>query len=117
MQGCVAIQRSIFERYFYISLGFRFRHLTGVDISGEMIHFAKMHHEPYDDRLDFKQVDLMNLIQPAQVFPRRFDKIFSFYCLHWIKDHRYRAQTILFRLDNVSSIQLLAGNLWTSCTN
>ena len=66
----------------------RFGRITGVDISGEMIQYAKMCHQAYDERLNFKQVDLMNIIQPSQLFPHGFDKILSFYCLHWIKDHR-----------------------------
>jgi hypothetical protein len=31
----------------------------------------------------------MNTIDPTENFPHGFDKIFSFYCFHWIKDHKY----------------------------
>lgn len=66
----------------------KFATLTGVDISKEMISYAKKVHQVHDSRLLFQQIDLMNAIQPNQIFPRGFDKIFSFYCLHWIKDHK-----------------------------
>ena len=71
----------------------RFATLTGVDISKEMISYAKKVHQVHDSRLLFQQLDLMKAIQPSQIFPRGFDKIFSFYCLHWIKDHKSAIST------------------------
>ncbi len=52
-----------------------------------MVDHAKRHHEGGDARLNFQQADIMSAIDPTSLFPEGFDKIFSFYCLHWIKDH------------------------------
>lgn len=62
--------------------------LTGIDISKKMIDHARNHHQENDLRLGFQQVDIMKSIDAREVFPDGFDKIFSFYCLHWIKDHQ-----------------------------
>jgi 2-polyprenyl-3-methyl-5-hydroxy-6-metoxy-1,4-benzoquinol methylase len=62
--------------------------LTGIDISKKMIDHARNHHQEQDLRLEFQQVDIMQSIDAREVFPDGFDKIFSFYCLHWIKDHQ-----------------------------
>ncbi|KAI9555670.1 farnesoic acid O-methyltransferase [Daphnia sinensis] len=62
--------------------------LTGIDISKKMIDYARCHHQERDLRLGFQQVDIMKSIDARDVFPDGFDKIFSFYCLHWIKDHQ-----------------------------
>lgn len=53
-----------------------------------MIEYAKRHHESQDFPLQFQQCDIMKTINVRQIFPDGYDKIFSFYCLHWIKDHR-----------------------------
>lgn len=62
--------------------------LIGVDISKAMVDYARHHHQ-HDERLRFQQFDIMNTIDPTENFPHGFDKIFSFYCFHWIKDHKY----------------------------
>lgn len=73
-----------------VSFIFSCASMTGIDISKTMIEHAKIHHEDSDLRLGFKTVDIMKCINARDVFPDGFNKIFSFYCLHWIKDHKYR---------------------------
>jgi juvenile hormone acid methyltransferase len=62
--------------------------LVGADLSAEMIQYAsKTYTHP---KLRFTQFDLAkDLGKTSQLRPSGFDKIFSFYCLHWIPDQRY----------------------------
>ena len=62
--------------------------LVGADLSADMIQYAsKTYTHP---KLRFTQFDLAKDIgNTSQLRPSGFDKIFSFYCLHWIPDHRY----------------------------
>jgi len=62
--------------------------LVGADMSDNMIQYAR---EMYThSKLRFIQFDLTKDIEnTTQLRPSGFDKIFSFYCLHWIPDHRY----------------------------
>eukprot|EP00095_Tigriopus_kingsejongensis_P002146 snap_masked-scaffold583_size130250-processed-gene-0.6 protein:Tk02146 transcript:snap_masked-scaffold583_size130250-processed-gene-0.6-mRNA-1 annotation:"AGAP005256-PA" len=58
--------------------------IVGVDISNEMVNHAKTN---YGERnISFAQMDISQKI-PTMTMTRRFSKVFSFYCLHWIKDH------------------------------
>jgi juvenile hormone acid methyltransferase len=62
--------------------------LVGADLSAEMVQYAsKTYTHP---KLRFTQFDLAkDLGITSQMLPSGFDKIFSFYCLHWIPDQRY----------------------------
>jgi len=62
--------------------------LVGADKSADMIQYAT---ETYThSKLRFTQFDLAKDIgNTSQLQPLGFDKIFSFFCLHWILDHRY----------------------------
>jgi juvenile hormone acid methyltransferase len=62
--------------------------LVGADISPNMIQYAN---ETYThSKLKFIQFDLAKDIGiTTELRPSDFDKIFSFFCLHWISDHRY----------------------------
>jgi len=62
--------------------------LVGADISPNMIQYAS---ETYTHpKLKFTQFDLLEDIgKTSKLRPSDFDKIFSFYLLHWIPDHRY----------------------------
>jgi juvenile hormone acid methyltransferase len=62
--------------------------LVGADLSANMIQYAS---EKYThSKLRFTQFDLAKDIgNTSQLRPSGSDKIFSFYCLHWIHDHRY----------------------------
>lgn len=63
--------------------------LIGVDISKAMVDYARHHHQHGDGILRFQEFDIMNTIDPTEHFPHGFNKIFSFYCFHWIKDHKH----------------------------
>jgi trans-aconitate methyltransferase len=62
--------------------------LVGADLSAEMIQYAS---ETYTHpKLRFTQFDLAkDLGIASQLLLSDFDKIFSFFCLHWIPDDRY----------------------------
>jgi juvenile hormone acid methyltransferase len=62
--------------------------LVGADLSADMIQYAtKTYKNP---KLRFTQFDLTEEIgNTSQLQPSSFDKIFSFFCLHWITDQRY----------------------------
>jgi ubiquinone/menaquinone biosynthesis C-methylase UbiE len=62
--------------------------LGGADLSANMIQYAS---EKYThSKLRFTQFDLAKDIgNTSQLRPSSFDKIFSFFCLHHIPDHRY----------------------------
>jgi juvenile hormone acid methyltransferase len=62
--------------------------LLGADLSADMIQYAsKTYTHP---KLRFTQFDLTEDIgNTSQLQPSSFDKIFSFFCLHWIPDQRY----------------------------
>jgi len=61
--------------------------LVGADISAKMIQYAS---ETYTHpKLRFTQFDLAKDIEnTSQLRPSDYDKIFSFFCLHCIFDHR-----------------------------
>jgi juvenile hormone acid methyltransferase len=62
--------------------------LVGADLSDDMIQYAsKTYTHP---KMRFIQFDLTEDIgNTSQLQPSSFDKIFSFFLLHWIADHRY----------------------------
>jgi juvenile hormone acid methyltransferase len=62
--------------------------LVGADVSPVMIkHARNMYTLP---KLRFVQFDLSKDIRgTSELSTMAFDKIFSFYCLHWIPDQRY----------------------------
>jgi juvenile hormone acid methyltransferase len=62
--------------------------LIGADLSADMIQYASNNYT--HPKLKFTQFDLAKDIdKTSQLQPSSFDKIFSFYCLHWIPDQRY----------------------------
>jgi juvenile hormone acid methyltransferase len=62
--------------------------LVGADLSAEMIQYASENY--MHPKLRFTQFDLAkDLGMTSQLLPSDFDKIFSFFCLHWIPDDRY----------------------------
>jgi methylase of polypeptide subunit release factors len=62
--------------------------LIGADISADMIQFANKNYA--HSKLSFTQFDLAkNIDYTSQLRQSGFDKIFSFFCLHWIPDQRY----------------------------
>jgi len=62
--------------------------LIGADLSADMIQYASNNYT--HSKLKFTQFDLVKDIEnTSQLQPSGFDKIFSFFCLHWILDKRY----------------------------
>lgn len=64
------------------------RYLLGVDISDKMVEFAQATNT--NDRLEFKTIDVSldnssALIRTGK-YSDGFDKMFSFYVLHWLED-------------------------------
>ncbi|UYV81062.1 jhamt [Cordylochernes scorpioides] len=62
-----------------------FRLLLGVDLSSHMVDFARRNFQT--DRIFFDQLDIATT--EVSTFRARwgsFDRIYSFYCLHWVKD-------------------------------
>lgn len=62
--------------------------LVGADVSPVMVqHASNTYTHP---KLRFAQFDLSKDIRAtSELSALAFDKIFSFYCLHWIPDQRY----------------------------
>ena len=58
--------------------------LTGCDVSREMVEFARENHQA--DNIQFSQLDIASSDPPRLTFPAGFQKIFSLYCLHWVRD-------------------------------
>ncbi|XP_021921384.1 juvenile hormone acid O-methyltransferase [Zootermopsis nevadensis] len=67
--------------------------LVGADVSPSMVqHASKMYTHP---KLRFVEFDLSkDLRSTSELWTQGFDKIFSFYCLHWIPDHRKAVSNI-----------------------
>jgi juvenile hormone acid methyltransferase len=62
--------------------------LIGADLSADMIQYASNKYT--HPKLKFTQFDLAKDIEnTSHLQPSGFDKIFSFFCLHWIPDQRY----------------------------
>jgi juvenile hormone acid methyltransferase len=62
--------------------------LVGADLSADMIQYASNNYA--HSKLRFTQFDLVKDIEnTSQLQPSGFDKIFCFFCLHWISDQRY----------------------------
>jgi len=62
--------------------------LVGADLSDNMIQYAsELYSHP---KLSFTQFDITEDIEnTSQLRPSDFDKIFTFFLLHWVPDNRY----------------------------
>lgn len=58
--------------------------LQGTDSSLEMVSYAKIHHS--GGNLSYTVMDIEKATQVRRMFPEGFNKIFSLYCLHWVRD-------------------------------
>lgn len=63
-----------------------FKNLIATDVLGEMINFAKL--KCRNSKVSFDRFDISADNVPVD-YEKRFDHIFSFYCLHWIQNQRY----------------------------
>jgi len=60
--------------------------LVGADLSADTLQYASNTYT--HPKLKFTQFDLVKDIdETSQLQPSSFDKIFCFFCLHWISDH------------------------------
>ncbi|KAF4520275.1 hypothetical protein B566_EDAN010743, partial [Ephemera danica] len=71
------------------------RSLVGVDVSPAMVSFAAANHQ--HPQINFRCLDIVATERPRNYFPHGFQKIFSFYCLHWVSDQR-RAMMNMYEL-------------------
>lgn len=62
-----------------------FSRLCGLDFSEELLDFARRKHTKHKN-MDFILMDVGQVELPVGMV-QSFDHIFSFNCLHWIKDH------------------------------
>lgn len=66
----------------------KFGKLVGVDISQEIIEYAKRTHQR--ENIYFEVLDIESDDDDIQRFskkhPDRFDHVMSFYCLHWVRN-------------------------------
>jgi trans-aconitate methyltransferase len=74
--------------------------VTGIDLSNDMINFAQKTFK--SKNLDFKALDACDI-----AFDKKFDLVFSFYCLHWVKDQQKAFQNIANSLKDSNSKALL----------
>lgn len=82
-----------------------FGKLIGVDLSEEMIEFAKKRCQ--NSKVSFEQMNIA--AEDVLVdFEESFDHVLSFYCLHWIQDQRY----VKCKLYNVFFQQLILEKLY-----
>lgn len=63
----------------------KFAKLVGVDLSEEMVEFARS--QCKNNKIFYHQLDLLSEEMPVD-FEENFDHVFSFYCLHWIQNQR-----------------------------
>ncbi|BES90920.1 Acid methyltransferase [Nesidiocoris tenuis] len=72
--------------------------IVGCDISENMIKYAQATYE--NKRFKFRQLDVGNSNIWMNWDEESFDKIFSFYCLHWVKDLKQAAENMNTMLKN-----------------
>ncbi|KAF5287214.1 hypothetical protein FQA39_LY15991 [Lamprigera yunnana] len=72
----------------------KFEKLVGVDLSEEMVEFAKTRCQ--NSKVCFEQMNIAAEDVPVD-FEESFDHILSFYCLHWVQDQR-KAITNIFKM-------------------
>lgn len=83
-----------------------FERLVGVDLSKEMIDFAREQY-PYP-RLSFETFDLgLDLEKQALHHIDRFDHITSFYCLHWVQNQENAVKNMYKLLKDEGDIFLV----------
>lgn len=68
------------------------RRIVGIDKSPEMVEFARLNNS--QEKITYQQLDISTDIENFKNTWGCFSRIFSFYCLHWIKDHKKVLQNI-----------------------
>lgn len=67
---------------------------VGADVSRQMVNYANSTYG--NSKMVFKILDIENADE-CSVYAGRLDKIFSFYCLHWVR-HKYDALVNMHRM-------------------
>lgn len=67
-----------------------FKQFVATDVSDEMLNFARQ--KCKDSRICFRKLDISSK-DVSNNFEKEFHHIFSFYCLHWVQNHRYLLRT------------------------
>lgn len=100
--------------------------VVGVDVSNEMVQYARNKFTSVNNfvenknkkknsvpkhKLSFTHLDISQEI-PSTKLTRKFSKIFSFYCLHWIRDQGVALHNIhrLLEADGEALLVFLAKN-------
>ncbi|XP_046388551.1 juvenile hormone acid O-methyltransferase [Ischnura elegans] len=65
--------------------------IVAVDASEAMIRFASVRHR--HPRLSFRTMDILDP-HLKETFPHGFRKVFSFFCLHWVREQRIAMKNI-----------------------
>ncbi|KAG8234077.1 hypothetical protein J437_LFUL014537 [Ladona fulva] len=65
--------------------------VVGVDASEAMVRFAAAKHR--HPRLSFRKMDIV-LPNLRKEFPLGFQKVFSFFCLHWVQEQRQALRNV-----------------------
>lgn len=65
--------------------------LVAIDVSEKMVEHATKKHA--DKKVCYKKFDIEIKNVPAE-FKEAFDKAFTFFCLHWVQNQRYRLRDI-----------------------
>ncbi|KAL1425218.1 hypothetical protein MTO96_019371 [Rhipicephalus appendiculatus] len=76
------------------------RRIVGVDSSGEMIEHAQRYSA--NEKLDFRVLDICDNVTDFLDEFGQFDRVYSFYCLHWAED-------LGFALNNVAKLMTQTG--------
>lgn len=74
--------------------------MVGLDVSQQMVDYANDSYsspQPGQTSLSFHKMDIGKQTRPRDVFPGGFHKVFSLYCLHWVRDLP-RAVTNIYQL-------------------
>lgn len=71
----------------------KFQRLVGVDLSGEMVEYARKQYGT--SRISFEQFDLgIDLEKQLLRQIEQFDHVVSFYCLHWVQQQEKAIQNL-----------------------
>ncbi|XP_054714391.1 juvenile hormone acid O-methyltransferase-like [Uloborus diversus] len=76
----------------------QFELILGVDKSRKMVEYANQHSE--DDNIHYEVLDIAGDITEFREDWGTFTKIFSFYCLHWVKNLRQALLNIQLLMRN-----------------
>ena len=62
--------------------------LMGIDVSLEMVKYARENYAKSLKKLQFEQLDIGQVLSERSPLLNRFDHVTSFFCFHWIHNQR-----------------------------